>query len=60
MFKLLGLLVIAYTLQAAVSGRVYAKDGARGRQIVRAESPEYFWMVIVVYLGLGAALLTIF
>lgn len=60
MFKLLGLLVIAYALQAAYKGRVYAKAGPGGRHVDREESPEYFWMVIVCYLGLGVALLTIF
>lgn len=60
MFRLLGLLVIAYALYAAVSGSVYAKDGASGRLVLRDDAPEYFWLVVIIYLGLGIALVTLF
>ena len=60
MFKMLGLVVGLYTLYAAVKGEVYAKNGASGRVVSRAESPEYFWVVIAIYVGLTLALVTIF
>lgn len=60
MFKILGLLVGLYTLYATLKGEVYAKDGASGRVVSRAESPEYFWVVIAIYAGLSVALLTVF
>lgn len=60
MFKVLGVIVILYTLYAAFSGGVYAKSGISSRTVRRDESPEYFWIVIVIYFGLGVALLTVF
>ena len=60
MFKALGALVGLYTLYAAVRGEVYAKSGAWGRTISRAESPAYFWVVIAIYAGLAVALVTVF
>ena len=60
MFKALGLLVALYTVYAALTGAVYARSGPGGRVVARAESPEYFWIVIVIYAGLSVALLTVF
>ena len=60
MFKALGVLVVAYALYAAVKGEVYAKSGPWGRTVSREDSPEYFWVVVAIYAGLGVALLTIF
>ncbi|MCC6610662.1 MAG: hypothetical protein IT515_13440 [Burkholderiales bacterium] len=60
MFKVLGFLVGLYTLYAAVTGEVNAKSGAWGRTVSRAESPEYFWVVIAIYAGLALALITVF
>lgn len=60
MFKALGLLVALYTLYAALKGEVYAKSGAWGKTVSRAESPEYFWVVIAIYAALALALVTIF
>lgn len=60
LFKLLGVLVLAYTLYSAWRGEVFAKSGAWGRTIVRGDSPRYFWGVIAIYCLLGLALLTIF
>ena len=60
MFKPLGVIVILYTLYAAFTGSVYAKSGIAGRAVRRDESPAYFWIVIVIYFGLGIALLTVF
>lgn len=60
MFKLLGVAVLCYTAYAALRGEVYAKSGAWGRAVSRAESPEYFWIVVAVYAALGIALLTVF
>lgn len=60
MFKALGIAVALYALYAAATGEVYAKAGAWGRTVSRADSPEYFWVVIAVYLLLALALLFIF
>lgn len=60
MFKLLGVLVGLYALFAALNGEVYAKSGPWGRRVMRADSPEYFWVVIVIYACLALALLTVF
>ena len=60
MFKGLGIIVIIYTVYAAFTGEVYAKSGPGGKVFTREEYPKYFWVVIVIYLGLGAALLTVF
>ncbi len=60
MFKGLGLLVLLYCAYAAARGEVFAKSGASGRTVSRAESPEYFWVVVTIYAALGVALLTVF
>jgi hypothetical protein len=62
MFKVLGLLVAAYTLWAAIDGKVYAKAAglAGGRYIARSEEPGYFWVVIAIYGALSIALVTVF
>ncbi|HEY0942126.1 MAG TPA: hypothetical protein VGE08_18695 [Steroidobacter sp.] len=59
MFKLLGALLAVYTTFAAADGQVHAKSGIRWRKVLKAESPGYFWSVIVIYAGLSLALLTI-
>jgi len=59
MFKLLGSLLALYTVFAAIRGDVLAKSGPGARRISRQESPTYFWIVIAIYAGLSAALLTI-
>ena len=60
MFKMLGLILGLYTLYAVVTGEVYAKSGTWGRTVSRAESPEYFWVVIFIYASLALALATVF
>jgi hypothetical protein len=60
MFRALGVLVCLYAIYAAMSGRVYAKSGAWGRTVSRRDSPEYFWVVVVIYAGVGIALITVF
>lgn len=60
LFKLLGVLVIAYTAYGAWRGEVFAKSGPWGKTIVREDSPRYFWAVIAIYGLLGLALLTVF
>jgi hypothetical protein len=60
MFKMLGVLLVLYTLYAGVKGVVYAKSGAWGKTVSRTESPRYFWVVIAIYGFLALALLTIF
>jgi hypothetical protein len=56
MFKALGALVLLYAVYAAVTGEVYAKSGVGGRTVSRDDSPRYFWVVVVIYLGLGLAM----
>lgn len=60
MFKVLGVLVLLYVAYAAARGQVFAKAGPSGRTVSRAESPQYFWVVVAIYTGLGIALLTVF
>jgi hypothetical protein len=60
MFKTLGILVCLYALYAAVRGRVYVKSGVWGRAVFRHDSPEYFWVAIAIYAGLGVALIAVF
>ena len=60
MFKAIGVLVALYAAYAAVKGQVYARSGVWGRTVSRAQSPEYFWMVILAYFGLAIVLLTVF
>jgi hypothetical protein len=45
---------------AIVNGRVSVKAGFRGRTLLRHESPEKFWMAIVIYSGPSVALITVF
>jgi hypothetical protein len=60
MFKVIGILLAAYTVYAMVRGDVIAKSGVSGRTVERVSSPRYFWVVIAIYLGLALALITIF
>jgi hypothetical protein len=60
MFKVIGILLAAYTVYAMFRGEVVAKSGASGRTIERVTSPKYFWVVIAIYLGLALALIIIF
>ncbi|MGR9087025.1 MAG: hypothetical protein ACU841_08130 [Gammaproteobacteria bacterium] len=60
MFKLLGILVALYTFQSIHKGEVFAKSGLWGRTVSKSNSPGYFWLVIAIYAGLSAALLTVF
>jgi hypothetical protein len=60
MFKALGVLLAFYTAYAAIRGEVYAKSGPGGRTVAKAESPEYFWVVIAIYAGLSVALMIVF
>jgi len=60
MFKVLGVLVALYVVYAVARGEVLAKSGAWGRTVTRADSPEYFWIVIAIYAGLGLALIFVF
>ena len=60
MFKLLGVLALAYTAYCAWRGEVFAKSGAWGKSFTREQSPGRFWAAIATYGVLGLALLTIF
>lgn len=59
-FKALGVLVGLYAAYAAATGKVYARSGVLGRTVTRQASPVYFWVVVIIYAGLGIALLTVF
>jgi hypothetical protein len=59
-FRLLGVLVALYTFYAVVNGEVYAKAGAGGRVVSRADSPVYFWSIVIIYAALSAMLMTVF
>lgn len=60
MFKLIGALLALYTTYAAIGGEVHAKAGIRWRVVQKAESPKYFWSIIVIYGGLSLMLMTYF
>lgn len=60
MFTTVGIVVALNTVYAAMTGEVYAKSGARGRRVSRQTSPEYFWVVIVIYGGVSVALIMVF
>jgi len=60
MFKVLGIALGLYTVYAAATGEVFAKSGAGGRTVSRAESAEYFWMVIAIYTVLALGLVFVF
>ncbi len=60
LYRLLGVLVALYTLYAVNTGEVYARSGLWARRILKSESPVYFWIVIVIYAGLSAAMMTVF
>ena len=60
MFDALGVVVSLYAFYAAFRGEVFAKSGPGGRTVSRDEEPGYFWTVIAIYLGLGAALIFVF
>jgi len=59
-FKLLGAVLAVYVCHAVVTGRVIAKAGAGSREVLRDESPGYYWTVIAIYAGLSLALFTVF
>jgi hypothetical protein len=59
-FKVLGIAVGFYATYAAIVGKVYVKSGPGGRWVLRSESPEYFWIAIVIYFWLSIALITVF
>jgi hypothetical protein len=60
LFKLIGTLVGLYALYAAIAGKIHIKSGPGGRWVLRGESPEYFWICVVIYFGLAIALFTVF
>ena len=60
MFKTLGVLVLLYVCYAAYAGEVVAKAGIGSTRVSREDAPGSFWVIIVIYTGLGIALLTVF
>ncbi len=59
-FKGIGLLVFVYTAYCLFTGKVYAKDGASGRTVYKADEPRDYWVIIVIYFGLSVACLFFF
>lgn len=60
LFKLLGVLLICYVIQALVTGSVYAKSGPWGRTFHRDEQAWSYWSAVVCYSLLSVALLFVF
>jgi len=60
MFKLLGILVLAYTAYGLVSGEIYGRYHAWGRSFLRDDEPFLYWSTIVAYIALGFALIFLF
>jgi hypothetical protein len=60
MFKVIGAVLAVYVCYAIANGSVYAKSGISGRNILREDSPRYFWSVIAIYAALSLALVTLF
>ena len=60
-YRLLGVLLVAYLIQALHSGHVfYARSGLFGRDLSRAAEPASYWSAVVAYALLAAALLLLF
>ncbi len=57
---MLGVLLVAYLIQALHSGHVYARSGLFGRDLNRDAEPASYWSAVVAYALLAAALLFIF
>lgn len=60
LFKILGVLLALYVLQALSSGRVYAKSGIWGRTYYRDEDPWGYWSAVIAYGLLSPALVFLF
>ena len=60
LFRLLGMLLAAYLIQALHSGHVYARAGLFGRDLSRDTEPSGYWSALVAYALLAAALLFVF
>jgi hypothetical protein len=60
LFRLLGVLLVAYLIQALHRGHVYARSGLFGRDLSRAAQPVSYWSAVVAYALLAAALLFVF
>lgn len=60
MFKIIGVILAFYVGYALLNGSVYAKSGMRSREILREDTPVYFWTVIVIYALLSMALIFVF
>ena len=55
MFKGIGVLVFLYSVYCLFTGEVYAKSGASGRTVYKAEEPGSYWTIVVIYFGLSIA-----
>lgn len=60
LFKLSGILLALYVVQALRSGEVYAKSGLWGRAFTRDEDPWSYWSAVVAYTLLSIALVFVF
>ena len=59
-FRILGVLLACYVVQALMSGSVYARSRWWGRTLERASNPFGYWMAIVCYALLALALVFLF
>lgn len=60
MFRALGIGIALYVVYAVFNGSVHAKSGIRMREVLRDESPGYFWAVIAIYSVLSLMLIFVF
>ena len=60
MFKLLGVAVACYVVQALRTGAVYARSRAWGRTFTRADDAFGYWSAIGAYTLLSFALVFVF
>jgi hypothetical protein len=60
LFRLLGVLLAAYLIQALHSGHAYARSGLFGRDLSRDAQPFGDWSAVLAYALLAAVLLLVF
>ncbi len=56
----LGMLIGLDALYALITGKVFAKHGAWGRTVFRADEPVFYWFTTGVYTVLSVLLITVF
>ncbi len=59
-FKLLGAVLLIYTIHSFLRGEIYARSFAWGKVVYKKDDPKYFMTVIAVYAVLSIVLMTLF